>query len=192
MKLELFPSKTRHDGYPHTCPHDRDTLSWRVLLERKRFNHCFVVPEHPRLRSVLWLARLLSLWVVAVLAKNLPHHLSLTRKRVHRRTGSDVLRTYVLNEERRVKNEVLVLVTSANLEVKAKSTFKKRLLSPTAVAGLKRFVRDGRTLRRVLIKNARSRRHGQGKPFLIVFRVTKRDKMSKIGLQRFADHYTDV
>ena len=74
-------------GYPGTCPHPYphggDTLWIKTALCSPVFYRGLAASQHPRLRSVLWLARQLF-W--GGRARQKPPS-SLTRKRVHRRTG---------------------------------------------------------------------------------------------------------
>ena len=58
--------------YPRTCPHGGDTLRFEIPLCSQSFCRGFALVLHPRLRSVLWLARPVVKWTAA-LAKNLPH-----------------------------------------------------------------------------------------------------------------------
>jgi hypothetical protein len=74
-------------GYPHTCPRGGDILlrSERPLVQR--FCRGSAASRHPRLRSVLWLARRVD-WGGSRARQKPPS--SLTRneyERVHRRTG---------------------------------------------------------------------------------------------------------
>src|SRR5580765_76222 len=64
--------------YPHTCPHGGDTLAFESVLCSQAFCRGLAAWQHPRLRSVLWLARRV---VGGSRARQKPPS-SLTRKRV--------------------------------------------------------------------------------------------------------------
>jgi hypothetical protein len=70
--------------YPRPCPRGGDTPSSESVLVSPVFYRGLAAWRHPRLRSVLWLARQ-ACWVDAALAKNLPH-----RSRDHEYTDGRV------------------------------------------------------------------------------------------------------
>jgi len=69
--------------YPHTCPHSGDTMVCQTVLCSPVFCRGLAAVQHPRLRSVLWLARR---DVGGCRARQKPPS-SLTRTRVSGRTG---------------------------------------------------------------------------------------------------------
>ena len=80
--LGLEPVSFTLAGYPHTCPHSGDTLQCETVPCSPCFRRCLAASGHPRLHTVLC-SRTLGLR-----AGSRPCSPStLSRKRVHRRTG---------------------------------------------------------------------------------------------------------
>ena len=67
---------------PHTCPHGGDTLRCRAVLCSQWFCRGLAASQHPRLRSVLWLARRLSWWTPCSPKTSLIAHKKLVRHEV--------------------------------------------------------------------------------------------------------------